>query len=113
MFHALDLAHSLGFGAHEDFEIALLEPRPETLLHTPLATPPKPIYISGPDDDVELILRRLEERVGPGNYQFASGVAQLSDLMGLLRTDDEDDEDSDEDELDAGAIETTGEPSGG
>ena len=109
VFHALDFARSLGFGPHEDFEIALLQPRPETLLATPLSNPPAPIYASGPDDDVEAILARLEERVGSGNYQFVSGLGELSDLLGMI-DDDEDDDDEDDDQP-AAVIETTGESS--
>lgn len=109
VFHALDFARSLGFSAHEDFQSAVLEPRPEILLNTPLAAPPRPIFISGPDDDVAVILRRLDERVGVGNYQFVSGERQLNDLLGSLEFDD-DTEEAIEDDFDD-AIETTGEPS--
>jgi hypothetical protein len=42
VFHALDDARSLGFRAHKDFEIALLEARPEILLDAPLSKPRLP-----------------------------------------------------------------------
>ncbi|HEX3849503.1 MAG TPA: hypothetical protein VHW01_00970, partial [Polyangiaceae bacterium] len=70
VFHALDYARSLGFFAHEDFEVALFEPRPASLSDTPLAKPARPIYISGPDDDVPMVLEHLTRTVGPDNYQF-------------------------------------------
>jgi hypothetical protein len=105
VFHALDYASSLGFGPHEDFERGLFEPRPEVLLDTPLAKPARPLYISGPNDDVPMILDWLEERVGAENFQFIAGNA--FDLLG-------DDDEGEYDELDgefAGGeeFETTGE----
>ena len=106
VFHALDYARSLGFFAHEDFEVALFEPRPASLSETPLAKPARPIYISGPDDDVPMILERLDRHVGRDNYQFLAGIGGIG---GLLAWDDED-EDVDSDE-EADEIETTGESS--
>lgn len=99
MFHALDYARSLGFGWHEDFEIALFEPRPESLLATPLANPQRPIYVSGPYDDVEMILHRLNERVGPDNFEFLLGDGDVGFERDLFEDEDED------------ALETAGESS--
>jgi hypothetical protein len=111
VFHALDYAKSLGFSAHEDFEIALLEPRPESLLETPLAKPTMPTYVSGPHDDIDAILRRLDERVGPGNYQFLSGLGGIGALLGAFA--DEDAFEDEEEGSEADEIETTGESSEG
>ncbi|HEY3664383.1 MAG TPA: hypothetical protein VGL19_00225 [Polyangiaceae bacterium] len=107
VFHALDYARSLGFLAHEDFEVALFEPRPESLSDTPLAKPARPIYISGPDDDVPMILDRLDRHVGRDNYQFLAGIGGIG---GLLDWDEDEDEDSDSDR-EADEVETTGESS--
>jgi hypothetical protein len=97
VFHALEYAASLGFGYHPDFEPSLFEPRPESLRETPLAHPESPYYVSGPDDDVDVILAQLDSVVGPGNYGF------LGDLSaGTLFDDEEDEEDED-------TIETTAE----
>lgn len=108
VFHALDYARSLGFGAHEDFELAPFEPRPETLTDTPLATPEQPIFVSGPNDDVFMILAQLSRVVGPENYQFLPGIGALDRFFA-----DDDGEDDDDDELDSDQlvdeIETTGE----
>jgi len=115
VFHALDYAASLGFSAHEDFEIALLEPRPESLLETPLAKPTKPIYISGPHDDVHAVLRKLDERVGRDNYEFLSAFAGIGALLGAFEDEGagadafEDEEEGSE----ADEIETTGESTEG
>jgi hypothetical protein len=101
VFHALDYARSLGFFAHEDFEVALFEPRPESLMDTPLAKPARPFYISGPHDDVPMILDQLDRQVGRDNYQFLGGDGGIAGLLGW-------DEDEDIDE-DADEVETTGE----
>jgi hypothetical protein len=108
VFHALDYARSLGFAPHEDFEVALFEPRPESLSPTPLAKPERPLYISGPDDDVGLILDRLDEHVGRDNYRFIAGVNGLQHLLDAF----DDDDDDDVEESDANELETTGESSG-
>ena len=78
VFHALDYARSLGFGPHPDFEQALFGPRPELLLDTPLARPSRPFFASGPDDDVDAVLRRLDGTVGPDNYEFVMLAEQAS-----------------------------------
>ena len=66
-----------------DFEPALLEPRPQTLLETPLGKPTVPTYVAGPHDDERAILRRLDERVGPDKYQFVSGLDMVDALLDL------------------------------
>jgi len=102
---ALDYAQSLGFGPHEDFEPALFEPRPESLAQTPLASPTQPIYVSGPHEDVFMILAQLARVVGPENYQFLPGIGGLDGFFG------DEDEDEDDDLFDGplvGEIETTG-----
>jgi hypothetical protein len=72
IYHAIEYARTLGFSPHKDFEESLLGPRPTELLDTPMSTPPRPIYWSGPDDDVTGILQQLTSAVGEGNYQFVS-----------------------------------------
>jgi len=105
VFHALDYARSLGFGPHEDFEVALFEPRPEVLLDTPLAKPVQPIYISGPHDDVPMIVDWLAERVGAENFRFVPGS-----VFHLLGDDEEGEYDEEDDEFaDGDELETTGE----
>jgi hypothetical protein len=107
VFHALDYARSLGFLPHEDFESALFEPRPAALLETPLAKPERPIYVSGPDDDVDMILEQLDDHVGPGNYVSVAGIGDLAGLFGAEFEDEKEGEQGD----DGDAIETTGESS--
>ncbi len=70
VFHALDYARSLGFEPHRDFESALFEPRPATLVATPFARPKRPLYAPGPNDRSDAIRRKLDAAVGSGNYDF-------------------------------------------
>jgi len=105
VFHALEYARSLGFGHHPDFELALFEPRPESLAETPFARPARPIYVSGPDDDVPTILLQLEQTVGSGNYDVMAGMG----FDTWFEEDENEDEDEDEDHADV--IETTAETS--
>jgi hypothetical protein len=105
VFHALDYARSLGFFAHEDFEVALFEPRPASLSDTPLAKLTRPIYISGPDDDVPMILDHLDRQLGQDNYEFLAGIGGIGRLIGW-----DEDEDVDVDE-EADEVETTAESS--
>ena len=76
VYQALDYARALGFSPHSDFEESLLGPRPAELIDTPLSHPARPIYWSGPDDNVPSILQRLTAAVGKGNYDFVSMADQ-------------------------------------
>jgi hypothetical protein len=82
LFNALDYAATLGFGPHRDFVSALVEPRPDTLLDTPLARPSRPIYVPGPDDDVARVVRALQAKVGTG-YSLGglTGGLDVSELL--------------------------------
>jgi hypothetical protein len=73
VFHAIDYAASLGFAPHRDFAEVLVGPRPAELLDTPLSRPPRPIYVSGPNDSVGAVLARLEARAGAGKFDFIVG----------------------------------------
>jgi hypothetical protein len=77
------------------------------LLDTPLAKPERPIYISGPDDNVEMILSHLDRTVGPDNYEFLTGIGDSFDLFGSGEDLDSDEEFEDDEEVDE--VETTGE----
>lgn len=68
--HAVAYAKNLGFDPHGDFRSEIFEPRPAPLLDTPHANDAKPYYFSGPDDNVEYILRQLDERLGRDNYEY-------------------------------------------
>lgn len=107
VFHALEYARSLGFVPHPDFPAPLFGPRPEVLMDTPYARPEKPMYFAGPDDDVPRIMAQLERAVGPGNYTWGVGSAQLElaedeldEDEGDFVEDEVDDEEGDDDEGD-------------
>jgi hypothetical protein len=61
VWHALDFAARLGFSPDPDFQPDLLGPRPALLLDTAWAKPERPLYLPGPDDDVEAIAAKLRE----------------------------------------------------
>jgi len=81
VFHALDYARELGFTPNADFHESLLGPRPETLLETPWRRAERPLYISGPDDNVGRIMAQLQRAAG-ASVMLADPleiVAQLED----------------------------------
>jgi hypothetical protein len=77
IYGAIDYAAGLGFRPHPDFKLSehILEPREALREKTGVefGKDGKPFFISGPDDDVGLILRKLRERVGDGNFHFMIG----------------------------------------
>jgi hypothetical protein len=70
VFHGLDFAATLGFSPHADFVQAMVRPRPDPLLDTPLGRPSRPVYWQGPRDDSDRILAQLVDRVGRGGFDF-------------------------------------------
>jgi len=78
VYHALEYARTLGFSPHHDFEESLVGPMPAELIDTPLSHPTRPIYWSGPDDNVPSILQQLAAAVGKGNYDFVSMMDQAA-----------------------------------
>jgi len=75
IYESIDYAARFGFSPQKDFEQSqfLLAPRDE---YTPSyklqfgQENGKPLFISGPNDNVEDILEQLEETAGHGNYDF-------------------------------------------
>jgi hypothetical protein len=100
VYHAVDYARSLGFEPHRDFPEPLFGPRPERLLDTPLAMPSRPVYISGPSDDVSRILAQLRRAVGEGNFHFVGELLGGSGIEQLLGEDYEMEDTMEEDEID-------------
>jgi hypothetical protein len=93
IYHAIDYAKSLGFAPHRDFVPELIGERPSALLDTPLARPERPLYVSGPADNVQQILARLDAAVGPGNYDFIDAFESDDEMLDWDGVDDEGDED--------------------
>ena len=74
VFHAIDYAGSLGFEPHRDFSNELFGPRPDTLIVTPFAHSPKPLYVAGPSDVPGRVMAQLDAAVGRGAYDFTVPV---------------------------------------
>lgn len=85
IFNALDYAANLGFTPHRDFIPALVGPRPDTLLDTPLARPERPVFVPGPDDDAARVVRVLTSKVGPAfSLGTVSGGLDIEELTARL-----------------------------
>jgi len=73
-----EYGESLGFEQHEDAVDALgifvgLDPD-DCTTDAPVGGPDgKPLYVAGPDDDVEDVLATLDREVGSGEYDFVIG----------------------------------------
>jgi hypothetical protein len=91
VFHAIDYALRLGFTPHRDFPAALFGPRPEALEPTPWHAAERPIYFSGPHDNVNAILARLAAAVGESGFDVIDA--------GLVYDDGDLDEEDDWPEL--------------
>ncbi|MBI4334259.1 MAG: hypothetical protein HY673_23630 [Chloroflexi bacterium] len=80
IYGAIDYASRLGFKPQEDFEMSkhVLGKEEETGPGPGAAVvfgkDGKPFFISGPDDDVKSIIKKLEQKVGPGNFDFITRV---------------------------------------
>jgi hypothetical protein len=68
----------------------LIGPRPEVLLETPWSRRERPLYISGPDDDVFRIVAQLRHATG-GDFEHASPFEpvplDIPDALDLLDGD--------------------------
>jgi hypothetical protein len=87
VFHAIDYARSLGFEPHRDFSAALFGPRPSELLDTPWSAIARPIYFTGPHDDVTAITSQLAKAVGADGFDYGDAFEQSHDED--LREDDD------------------------
>lgn len=71
---AIEYANKLGFEPQKDFALSrfVLEGLPDTDYDFVLefGRDGKPLYIAGPDDDFETIMKTLTKNVGEGNFDF-------------------------------------------
>lgn len=75
IYGAIEYASRLGFRPHSDFELAkhVLEAEDTQWAEragVEFGRDGKPLFIAGPNDNTKLILKKLEENVGPGNFHF-------------------------------------------
>ncbi len=77
IFGSVDYAYDLGFSPQKDFKITeyLLNPDfiTDEINEIEFGKNGEPFFISGPDDNVNLIINKLNESVGEGNYKFMIG----------------------------------------
>jgi hypothetical protein len=80
IYGALDYAESIGFAPEKNFKRAeyLLNPElvDEGIDDIEFGMDGKPFYISGPDDNVRMILHTLNRTVGEGNYDYTYASSQ-------------------------------------
>jgi hypothetical protein len=84
IYGGIAYAEQLGFRPQRDFR------RSQYILDLPDEHPPtgtvefgrdgKPLYVSGPDDNVQAVLRQLDRAVGEGNYQYIVGIDGPQDV---------------------------------
>ncbi len=71
VYGAIGYAHKLGFEPHADFGRAAGVPGAwDGECELTFGRDGKPMYIFGPHDDGEKIIRKLRRRLGDGNYDF-------------------------------------------
>jgi hypothetical protein len=97
IFQAIDYAAQFGFKPQKDYKWSrlILEKRgtlPETYPIT-FGREGKPFYVSGPYDNPEAVIARLEKTAGPGNYDYVIQTGEPPFDDDILMLDDEDEED--------------------
>jgi hypothetical protein len=76
VFGSIDYAAKLGLQPHPDFAKSQshLGVRPEVLLPIKFGQDGKPFYASGPYDNPDKIIAKLNQSVGKGNYDYMIGL---------------------------------------
>ena len=78
IYGTIDAAEEIGFLPHKDFAIAeyILDEEliDDGIDDVEFGKDGKPLYISGPFDDVERIISTLERTVGEGNFDYVIGI---------------------------------------
>ncbi len=73
---AIEYAKRLGFKPQKDFDLSqyVLEgfPDSDSDIALEFGKDGKPLYIAGPDDDFEAIMKTLKKNVGEGNFDFVA-----------------------------------------
>jgi len=68
IYGGIEYAEQFGFKPNKDFNMS------QYLLDVEFGRDGKPFYVSGPDDNVEQILRQLEGTAGEGNFHYMFGA---------------------------------------
>jgi hypothetical protein len=101
IYEAIDYADQYGFKPQKDYKWSRLILEPRGTLEAPyeltFGKDGKPLYVSGPYDNPQAIIARLEKTAGPGNYDYLVQVGEPTFDEDMLLLDDEvDDEEPDE-----------------
>ena len=84
VYGAVEYAETLGFKPGADFNAkakAHLGLRPEILIPIEFGRDGQPLYISGPYDKPEKIIKTLEANVGEGNFHFVAGLGEDTEIF--------------------------------
>ena len=80
VYGAIDYASKLGFKPQKDYKMSryILDKKPKVRERVPIefGKDGKPFYVAGPDDNVQLIMRKLERNVGEGNFDFINPLGE-------------------------------------
>lgn len=78
IYGAIEYAKRLGFEPQRDFALSrsvLNEPSDADLtFEVEFGKDGKPLYISGPDDNVDYVMKKLMKNVGEGNFNFINKI---------------------------------------
>jgi len=83
IYGAVDYAAEIGFNPQKDFTVTehLLDPEliTDEIDEIEFGKDGKPFYISGPDDNIPLIIGILEKNVGKDNYHYTARSEQFEE----------------------------------
>ncbi len=118
VYQAIDYAAQYGFKPDKDYKWSklVLTPRGELEESAKIefGKDGKPFFVSGPYDNIEVILAKLEQNAGAGNYHYMAHVGDPLDddhfpfelIDGDVESDDTDADDTDTDDIDPEPDET-------
>ncbi len=103
IYEAIDYADQYGFKPQKDYKWSRLILEPRGTLEAPykltFGKDGKPFYVSGPYDNPQAIIARLEKTAGPGNYHYMAHVGDplMFDEDNTVLLDDEMEDEDDPD----------------
>ncbi len=81
IYGSIEYAAKFGFSPEKDFDLSqyLLAPRGELAqpYNLTFGKNGKPLFIAGPFDDAEEIIKQLEKTAGPGNYDYVMPMGEM------------------------------------
>ncbi len=104
IYGAIAYAEDLGFKPEKDWSLSQFILEEDTddieLIEVEFGKDGKPLFISGPYDNVNAIIAKLNKSVGADNYHYVAEIGGLSDFGFDADYDFGDEEDDDEDDDD-------------